>query len=198
MNGKEVMKCRKVKAVIRYHTPNKTKEPELYFHHLLMLYYPWREEAELLGNEQTYMSKFYEIDVQTVVLRNKIIFEPDSDSVIEAFEMLRNNNFSTIHSYDAINDQENEDLQSQIQDNSNHDESFNTQPSEHLSPQTISQQQNPGGAITTYIQPLEISDDDLRQNVRSLNSEQRYAYNKVLSWSRNKVKNLNSLKTFQV
>ena len=33
MNTKEKMKCRKVKAVIRYHTPNKTKEPECYFHH---------------------------------------------------------------------------------------------------------------------------------------------------------------------
>ena len=28
MNTKEKMKCRNVKAVIRYHTPNKTKEPE--------------------------------------------------------------------------------------------------------------------------------------------------------------------------
>ena len=44
MNTKEKMKCRKVKAVIRYHTPNKTKEPGRYFHHLLMLYniaLPW-------------------------------------------------------------------------------------------------------------------------------------------------------------
>ena len=39
MNGKEV---------IKYHTPNKTKEPEQYFHHPLMLYYPWRQETELL------------------------------------------------------------------------------------------------------------------------------------------------------
>ena len=33
----EIMKCRKIKAVVRYHTPNKKKEPEKYFHHLLML-----------------------------------------------------------------------------------------------------------------------------------------------------------------
>ena len=38
MNTNETMKCRKVKAVIRYHTPSKTKQPELFFHHLLMLY----------------------------------------------------------------------------------------------------------------------------------------------------------------
>ena len=25
------MKCRKIKAVIRYHTPNKRKEPEVFF-----------------------------------------------------------------------------------------------------------------------------------------------------------------------
>ena len=40
-----------------------------------------------------------------------------------------------MHSYDAINDQENEDLQSQIQDESSKD-SFNNQPPEHLGSQT--------------------------------------------------------------
>ena len=51
INTNEVMKCRKVRAVIRYHKPNKTKEPELYFHHLLMLYYPWRDETHLLSTD---------------------------------------------------------------------------------------------------------------------------------------------------
>ena len=53
MNKNEYMKCRKVQAVIRYHIPNKRKEPELYFHHLLMLYFPWRNETELLSSDQT-------------------------------------------------------------------------------------------------------------------------------------------------
>ena len=132
MNGKEVMKCRKVKVVIRYHTPNKTKEPEQYFHHLLMLYYPWRQENDLIGTEQTYMSKFYEPDVQTMVQHHRNIFEPDSDAVTEALDMLRRNDVSLLHSYDAMNDQENEDLQSQIQHDSNDTESFNNQLSEHL------------------------------------------------------------------
>lgn len=38
MNNNETIKCRKVKAVIIYHRPNKRKQPELFFHHLLMLY----------------------------------------------------------------------------------------------------------------------------------------------------------------
>lgn len=114
MNGKEVMKCRRVKAVIRYHTPNKTKEPERHFHHVLFLYHPWRQETELLGDEQTCMSKFYEPGIEAVVQHNRNIFEPDSDAVTEALEILRNNDLNTLHSYDAINDQENEDLQSEI------------------------------------------------------------------------------------
>ena len=194
MNGKEVMKCRKAKAVIRYHTPNKTKEPEKYFHHLLMLYYPWRQETELLGNEQTYMSKFYEPEVEAVVEHNKNTFEPDSDAVTEALETLRNSDITTLCSYDAINDQENEDLQSQIHDHLSDAESFHIQPS-----QQTSYEQAPGGAITSYNQPLDnISDDDLRQSVRSLNSQQRRAYDKLLSWCRNKVKNMNSLKQTDV
>ena len=75
------------------------------------------------------MSKFYEPNVQTLVEDNKNIFEADSDAVIEALVTLRNNDMSTMHSYDAIYDQENEDLLSQIQDNSNDEESFNNQPS---------------------------------------------------------------------
>ena len=193
LNGTEVMKCRKVKAVIRYHTPNKTKEPEKYFHHILMLYYPWREESELLGNEQTYMSKFCESNVQALVEQNKNVFEPDSDAVLEALETLRNNDMSTLHSYDAINDQENEDLQSQLQDNSNDDESFSNLPAEHLVGNTTNDNSTTG-AIATYIQPSEISDDDLRESVRSLNTEQRLAYDTALTWCRNKVKNMNSVK----
>ena len=105
---------------------------------------------------------------------------------------------STTHSYEAIDDQENEDLLSQIQDNSSDEESFNNQPSEHLGPQTISDEQSSGGGISAYTQPLHISDDDLRQSVRSLNTQQGQAYNIVLSWCRNKIKNMNSLKPVHV
>ena len=134
------------------------------------------------------MSKFYEPDVQAVVEHNRNVFQPDSDAVTEALEMLRNNDLSTLHSYDAINDQENEDLQSEIQDDSNDKESFNKRPSEHLGSQNSPDEQSPGCSITAYNQPIEISDDYLRESVRSLNAQQRDAYNIVLSWCRNKVK----------
>ena len=108
------MKCRKIKAVIRYHTPNRRKEPEKYFHHLLMLYFPWRNEQELFGENQTYISKFYEPDVQEVVQCKKEIFEPDGDAINEALESLRNFDGVPTHSDDPINDQENEDLRQSL------------------------------------------------------------------------------------
>ena len=73
LNKNEHMKCRKVKAVLRYHTPNKRKEPELYFHHLLVLYYPWRDENNLIAADQTYTSKFYEAGVQKILEHNRSI-----------------------------------------------------------------------------------------------------------------------------
>ena len=76
LNSNEVMKCSKSKAVLRYHTPNRTKEPEKYLHHLLMLYYPWRSEDTLIGREKTYASSFYEPETNAVVERNRLIFEP--------------------------------------------------------------------------------------------------------------------------
>ena len=107
--------------------------------------------------------------------------------------MLRNNDLSTLHSYDAINDKENEDFQSEIRDDSNDKESLNN-PSENLGSHDSLDEQFPGGSITAYNQPIDISDDHLRESVRSLNAQQRDAYNIVLSWCRNKVKNMNNLK----
>ena len=60
MTKKETMKGRKVKAVIRFHKPSKTTAPEKYFHHVLMLYFPWREESDLIGPEGTYASKLHD------------------------------------------------------------------------------------------------------------------------------------------
>ena len=78
------------------------------------------------------MSKFYEPEVQAVVEHNENTFDPDSDAVTEALETLRNSDITTLCSYDLINDQENEDLRSQIHDHLSDAESFYIQPSQHL------------------------------------------------------------------
>lgn len=110
INRNEYMKCRKVKAVLRYHIPNKRKEPEAYFHHLMMLYYPWGDENNLLAEDGTYMSKFLEPGVHSVIESNRRIFEPDADVIDESLQQLRENEGNRMESYDVINDQENADV----------------------------------------------------------------------------------------
>ena len=70
-----------------------------------------------MASDQTYTSKFYEPDVQTIVEHNRAIFEPDADAISESFETLKSNQ-GNIHSCDPINDQENAELQGEMQDDS--------------------------------------------------------------------------------
>ena len=91
MTNKETMKCRKVKAVVRFHTPSKTTEPVKYCHHLLMLYYPWHQESDLLGHDNKYSTKLEESSVRLIVQRNQSAFEPFSEAVDEAIRFVKSN-----------------------------------------------------------------------------------------------------------
>ena len=75
---------------------------------------------------------------------------------------------------------------------------FNEQVLSELAANPQTTENHSPSAITMYNQPREISDDQLRQSIRSLNNMQCKAYNRVLSWIRNKMKNLNSLKSQNV
>ena len=156
-----------------------------------MLYFPWRDElADLIGSDQTYASKFYENSVQAVVISNRAKFEQNADAVSEALEFLRNNELGNLHSYDSLNDQENADMQSDLEADQSLDESFHEQSPEHLAPSLhISGQSN---AIVAHSHPSDISDDSLRESVRSLNNRQRHAFNTVLTWCRTKMMQNNS------
>ena len=191
------MKCRKIKAVVRYHTPNKKKEPEKYFHHLLMLYYPWREESNLLSNDNTYVSKFYEPHVQAIIEQNRSIFEPDAEAITEALDSFKSIQ-GIVHSYDCLNDQENDDMHSEVKDYSIEEETFNKQLPAHLDSASNNTKESQSSGIISYNQPSDISDDAMRECVRSLNSRQRCAYDIVLFWCRSRVKNMNSLKPEKV
>ena len=192
----EYMKCRKVSCHEVSYTKQIEKEPELYFHHLLMLYFPWQDEKDLLSSDQTYASKFYEPDIQAIVEQNRGIFEPDADAITEALEVMKNNQGNVIHSFDTINNQENSDLQDGVKNISDLNESFNEQQPSDLD--STHSNEHASGTTTYHNQPSAISDDELRQSVRSLNPEQRYAYDIVLSWCRMLIKSMNSLKPVEV
>ena len=126
MTKKETMKCRKVKAVIRFHKPRKATDPEKYFHHVLMLYFPWREESDLIGPNGTYASKLHDPLMRQTVNRNQTSFEPYGEAVEEALEYIQDNLQYSLYGerFDAFAEQENceihEELLNPISDNHSH------------------------------------------------------------------------------
>ena len=187
-NGQETMKRRKIKAVIRFHTPSRAKEPEKFYHHLLMLYFPWRKEIDLLADDHSYLTKFEDSEVFSKVEANRRTFEPNAKAIDIALQMVSENRVRALQSYDPINDQENEDLSSEAM-NSIDDDCHVDLPEEVISLPPETSQTFPG--IATFNQPSAISDDELRDAVRSLNVKQRIAYDVVLSWCRNLIKSVN-------
>ena len=82
----ERLHYRKVELVLRYHVPNKVKDPEGYAHHLLFIFYLHRDECELkVGQPSSYSSKLSEPEVIEVISNNKSLVEPCSDLLNDAF-----------------------------------------------------------------------------------------------------------------
>ena len=55
------IRCRKVRRILRYHVPNKILSPEKFAHHVLLLFYPFRDEKELSsGFPPFYQNKLQE------------------------------------------------------------------------------------------------------------------------------------------
>ena len=73
MSSKKKLKCRKVKAVLRYNQRSLQKHIEQYSHHLLFTFYSFRHEEHLKppSNKGTYFAKLQEPGVMDIINRNK-------------------------------------------------------------------------------------------------------------------------------
>ena len=83
MSSPEKLKCWKVNSILRYFTPNKNRYYEVYAHHLLILFYPFRAESDLKSDDN-YTNKLAAPDVIDIVNRNRSIIEPYCELVDEA------------------------------------------------------------------------------------------------------------------
>ena len=58
INSGETMCCPKVKRILRYHVPRKLLPPEKFVHPVMLLFFPFRDEKQLLsGCPPLYQSK---------------------------------------------------------------------------------------------------------------------------------------------
>ena len=112
LSSGERLHYRKVELVLRYHLPNKFKDPEGYAHHLLLMFYSFRDECELkVGRPSSYSSKLSEPGVIEVINNNKSLVEPHSDLVNDAFLNYRSN---ISPSWDPFSQQENDNVENEL------------------------------------------------------------------------------------
>ena len=120
----ETMCCRKVRRILRYHVPNKLLSPEKFAHHVMLLFFPFRDEKQLLsGCPPLYQNKLQEQGVQDFVNRNKIKFEPYGDLVDQAFSQFNEN---SINNQDPHSQIENDETPEAEYDNENDSEDTET------------------------------------------------------------------------
>ena len=100
----EILSRRNRKIVFRYHKPNKKIHPQKYAHCLLILFYPFAGEKQLVING-SYVSKLNEENVLEIINQNKQIFEPNSDLIDNYFHQIhleRNTYQGDNHSVESI------------------------------------------------------------------------------------------------
>ena len=173
MNSKEKLKCRKVKAVLRYYVPNRYTCPEKYAHHLLFLFYPFRDEENLKSNiSGTFTEKLQEPNILDIININKQIFEPYGDLVDSALLNLRTN---LIRNRDAFSQQEDDEVEEQLLTTANNLESEDPTNGAVILGDVYT--------VPTNI-PVVISDNELNAKIRSLNRKQREYFDIVYNWAK--------------
>ena len=101
------MRCQKVRRILRYHVPKKLLSPEKFPHHVMLLFFPFRDEKQLLsGCPPLYQNKLQEQGVPDVVNRSKIKFEPYDGLVYQAFSQCNEN---SINNHDPHRQTENDE-----------------------------------------------------------------------------------------
>ena len=148
----------------------KNLSPETYAHHVMLLFFPFRYQKQLLlGSLPLYQNKLQEQGVQDVVNRSKIKFEPYGDLVDQAFSQFNEN---------LIN---NRDPHSQIQNDETPEAEY---PNENYSEDTETNKTSD----TPNFMPQVLPDDEIAKGINSLNSKQREVFNVVHTWAKNFVK----------
>jgi hypothetical protein len=155
------------------------KQPEEYYYSQLILFLPWNNEDELL--QQPSYEQYYH-DNENVILQNKAEVEHHSDIIEQATQQ-----FAELgppqHAFDLIapsTTQENDDSEDPILDGDyaflDPENDFNTNENEYV-PST-----NNKTVSSLNIKPGIWPQEQYHEHLRSLNFEQRDAFDKIQKW----------------
>ena len=76
--------------ILRYYLPNKVLSPKKYAHSLLILFFPFSSESQLL-KDSSYCDRLQELNVLETVRRNRRKFEPDNEVIDFLYMQIQKN-----------------------------------------------------------------------------------------------------------
>ncbi len=187
-NGMGKMYKRLKPQVIRYHYISKLKDEEAYYHRLLLLYHPWRNEEELTIKE-SYKTLFLELEQDLMATINT--FEPytsEVDNTIETFDPdeLLPEVWEQIGANIAASTEQDQD---HPDNNVPDDQSMFIDPD--LLPMDPTPKPRKKPATFTLGSTVQRPDGEYYALVRSLNEEQRRHFDFVYNWCTDKKHGLN-------
>ena len=157
------------------------RDSEKYFHRILLLYLPWREES-ILKTSNSYENKFNQVRV--TLMSNILKYEPYSDVVNEAWD--------NTPDLDNIHDELWDDVApSQAELNRNEDcesdSEFAILDPNNLSDSQQNHLQQSNGSVSKGItvQDRILCDVKYYELIRSLNQEQRQLHDHIFRWCHN-------------
>ena len=171
---------------------NQQTQPEEYAHHMLFMYYPFRNENDLKsGNPPTYSNKLRESNVISLVNQNRARVEPFATIIDDAFERYTSELETNMDPFGQQDNDETyeEQCQQLEQANAGNYEEINNEIEGEMYPTQVNQ--------STYKQTPFFTDDVISEHIRSLNDEQRKVFDVLHKWSRDYIKSLRS-KTIQI
>ena len=184
MNGMGIMKRRKNRAVIRFPRFSKEKHPEKFFHSILMLYIPWRnEEKDLLIPYSSYLEHYQR--KQDEIIKNMETYEKETGLLDSALQILRSEEVN-FNEWDRISSSTQQEQTDSKLEGTTWAEDFqiNACSSEML--------QNPPELQNEPELPYRLEKQEKIFNfveysklVQSLNNEQRQIFNIIQKWCRN-------------
>lgn len=178
MSSKVVYTLRRVPGVIRFHKFNFEKEPEKFYHHVLLLYLPWRCETELIGPSGTYYSKFADEEVSGIVERNRQLYESTSSELERALAYQCQLNAFSDSVYDSVAPQ------SRQEDADVRNENIESDSDDDCPDPALNSISRNYKLIATTEILSSTTVEVFRSMIRTLNSDQRRVFQHMISWFR--------------
>ena len=176
-NGMGYMRKRRRESVLRTHKVRLLSDPEKYYHSLLMLYWPWRDEESLKGRFKTY--QYHYMSVKNIVDHNAQHFSQNTEHLDHAMDMLTENGPPET-SWDSIVPSVEEDNMNTLKDGFHvhqlGDENANTDTDSLLDNENSDEKQYKSKLSMKYTVEARkdiMTQSEYRKHMRNLNSGQK-------------------------